>query len=251
MVSNPELLQKELAQLNQKAASLYQELVEHYGKYVKQLGTSAQKFMVQTCFELCTERHPQEFLKLPLSQRQTLQQDLQRLGLRLMENLQEAFQSTLEQNPPEGDPPSEIMDHLFRFERSLAQILRETSYRVNRLLEQHGILAIKSLEALFEIAAKAEEAGRSITNPPFLLKAIVDMKEDEEEPVRPLTALYLQIGDLEFADSVLLEARRPIRQLWQRLTQLEQTYQQKLGKLTIAQAAAAWRASWFPYESEK
>ncbi|NJN23890.1 MAG: hypothetical protein HC810_05195 [Acaryochloridaceae cyanobacterium RL_2_7] len=77
----------------------------------------------------------------------------------------------------------------------------------------------------------------------------MDTQEEEgDERVQPLTAVYLHASDLEFADAKLLGARQVIRQLIQKLQSLQKRYSQKVDEEHIAEAIAAWRASWYNYE---
>lgn len=250
MVASIEQIQRDLATLRTKASHLATQFADAYQTYLQVLGKSVQKQMVLACFSLCTERHAREFLSLTLTQRQTLQQDLQKLGVELQRSLlalvgpDHYFQSN-----PSIDPP-DLFETVIGLESSIVEALRTTSFQINKLLEQNKILHIKSLDALFEIAAKAEEAGRSITNPPLLLKAIVDIKEEDEKN-HPLTAIYLQLGDLEFADPNLQGARHGIRQLRQQLDRLDHAFDQKIDEADVAEAIAAWRASWFVYEPQR
>ena len=243
-------IQKELRSQQEKGLELRKSIVEAYRAYLPVLGQSLQSQMVLVCFNLCTERHAKQFLKLSLTQRQTLQQDLQKLGIELIKKISEQSESLLPTDAPSNETPISLLEAIESLEKEISSSLRTTSLAINRLLEHHDILKIKSLDTLFEIAAKAEEAGRAITNPPLLLKAIVDMKEEEnEEPVQPLTAIYLHVSDLEFADAKLLGARQALRQLMQKLQSLQKRYSQKVEEETMAEAIAAWRASWYTYES--
>ncbi len=250
MVASLEQIQQDLSRLRQKSTQLATKLSEAYNSYLEILGESVQKQIVLACFNLCTERHAQAFLSLSLTERQRLQQDIQKLGVELDQSLRDLLgdEHCLRTHPDEIDPP-DLLEAVTGIEARMGELLRSTSLEINRLLEQQNILQIKSLDTLFEIATKAEEAGRSITNPPLFLKAIIDMKEEESAHHHPLTAIYLQVGDLEFADPIVQGARHTLRQLTQQLFQLEKAYDEKLEEADVAEAIAAWRAAWFPYPS--
>lgn len=241
-------IQKEIAKLNTKAHELRLEFAAAYQTYLAALSQSVQPQLVQVCFQLCTERHAEQFLALSLTQRQTLQQDIQKLGHNLGEGIIQQGKISLPSDPPLEVTPESLLTTIKDLEESVSTRLQETSLELNQLLERNNIVKIKSLETLFEIATKAEKAGRSITNPPLLVKAIMDVKEEEEaSPIQPLTAIYLQVADLEFADAKLLGARQPIRQLRQSLDRLQKKYAQKLEEEVMAEASAAWRACWYSY----
>lgn len=245
-------IQNQLSQLTTDVLQLRQQLVSTYQSYLLALSESVQSQLVLLCFGLCTERHAEQFLSLSLTQRQTLQQDIQKLGIELGQALIQQGKESLPATPGLEEDPITVFEAVGQLERKLSTTLQSSSLAVNRLLEHHNILKIKSLDALFEIVAKAEKAGRSITNPPLLVKAIIDAKDDneDEKSVQPLTAIYLQLADLEFADPKLLGARQPLRQLTKKLNMLQKSYSQKLEEETMAEASAAWRASWYNYNSE-
>ena len=250
MVASLADIQTQLSRLTADVLKLRQELVSAYQNYLLVLSESVQSQLVLVCFGLCTERHAQQFLSLSLTQRQIFQQDLQKLGHRLGQELIQQGEKSLPPTPPTETTPITVYEAIANLETGLTDLLRHQSLQVNRLLESHNILKIKSLDALFEIVAKAEQSGRSITNPPLLVKAIIDAKDDDDSQVQPLTAIYLQIADLEFADPKLLGARQPIRQLMQNLNAQQKKYSHKLEERTMAEASAAWRASWYSYNSE-
>lgn len=242
-------IQRELTKLKHDASELRQQFVQTYQSYLSVLSQSVQPQLIQVCFQLCTERHAQQFLELSLTQRQTLQQEIQKLGTLLGAGLIQQGHDSLQ--TPDSETPQTLYDSVQALEDQVAKRLRNASLDLNQLLEKYNILKIKSLGTLFEIAEKAEKAGRSITNPPLLVKAIIDAKEDENAPpVQPLTAIYLQVADLEFADAKLLGARQPLRQLRQTLDRLQKQYSQKLEEEIMAKASDAWRASWYIYEPD-
>ncbi|MEM9136384.1 MAG: hypothetical protein AAGB01_03410 [Cyanobacteria bacterium P01_F01_bin.42] len=261
-------IQNELAKLQANADKLHQEFAQAYRSYLSTLSKSVQPQLVQVCFMLCTERHASEFLKLSLTQRQSLQQDIQKIGFQLGQNLIELgnnhfsvvsitesdaeTSAEFSAEPAVQQTPEELLTDVQKLETAISDALVAASLEVNRTLEKYKILQIKSLEALFEIAAKANKAGRSITNPPLLVKAIIDTKvetkdEEKKSSPQPLTAIYLHLADLEFADAALLGDRQPLRQLNQSLDRLQKRYSQKLEEQVMAEASAAWRASWYSY----
>ena len=244
-------IRKQLSKLTTHALALRAEFASAYQNYLLVLSESVQSQLVLVCFGLCTERHAQQFLALSLTQRQTLQQDLQKLGMELGTELMQQGEKYFSDGSESEQTPITIHQAIGNLETALSETLRKSSLAINRLLEHHNILKIKSLDALFEIVAKADTAGRSITNPPLLVKAIIDAKEDQDDEtqVQPLTAVYLQISDLEFADAKLLSARQPIRQLMQQLNTLQKNYTSKQTEETMAEASEAWRACWYTYDA--
>jgi hypothetical protein len=70
-------------------------------------------------------------------------------------------------------------------------------------------------------------------------------EESEESTLTPLITINLRLGDIEFADSNLLSGRKQLRNILLQLNKLGREYQKKSKELSIAEAEAAWRASWF------
>jgi hypothetical protein len=189
---------------------------------------------------------------LSLNQQQTLQQELQHLGQDLQERLKAVLQPLNTFVTTEGVEPEQLITLLQDLEQAILEVLRQISQQANQLLQDHQVLEIKSMDLLFEIASKAAEHGRPITSTPHLIKALV---EDEEELSStssgdPVVAIFLQLSDLEFTDADVMSGRHQLRQLWQKLKSLRESFHQKQREKTIAEATAAWRASWFPLSSE-
>jgi hypothetical protein len=141
-------------------------------------------------------------------------------------------------------------------EQSILQELRMASHAANRLLQQFGILSKKLPEPVLESAAKAEmaEVGGS---PPNLLNLLVETVEQNVDhprqlpsrelkgsPMLHILAIHLRLAEIEFADASLNPARTRIRSLVNRLKALGRKYEKKHQEHAIAQAQAAWRATW-------
>ena len=251
MGANIHKLQQALEGLEVQAAQLAQNIYSLYQDYLAELGQSVSKQLVRAAYHLCTQTEPEAFMALSLSQQQSLQQGLQKLGWQLQQSLLQTLQKTIvtdaDRMVPEG-----LMLAVQELEEIIVGALQQTSRDANYLLQDHQIVQIQSMDTLFKIAAKADEAGRPITSPPHLLKALVEAKEsDQEEENVPVVAVYLQITDIELADSELMVWRHQLRQAMQKVTALNKDYSQKQKAQKTAAAESAWRASWFPYQPEE
>ncbi|MHC5831391.1 MAG: hypothetical protein ACYT04_89355, partial [Nostoc sp.] len=60
-----------------------------------------------------------------------------------------------------------------------------------------------------------------------------------------IMAINLRLGEIEFADVTLSSERRQIRSILVQLNKLGREYQKTHRERAIAEAEAAWRASWF------
>ena len=110
-------------------------------------------------------------------------------------------------------------------------------------------LLLKLPQPILEAAAIASAtSGEMMPGPPNILNLVVEMDKDEESEESSLTqimAVNLRLGEIEFADSQLSSLRKQIRLILGRLHKLGREYQHKQREHSIAEAEAAWRASWY------
>ena len=135
-----------------------------------------------------------------------------------------------------------------RVERMILETLQTSSHQANLLLQQTGILPKKLPEPILEAAARSEAGHEATGGAPNLLNLLVEATEAEQSSnptISQLIAIHLRLGEIEFAASNLSPWRSQIRQLLARLSKLERDYQKKQRERTVAQAEAAWKASWF------
>ncbi len=147
--------------------------------------------------------------------------------------------------------------HLARWhqdlEQAIAQELQTASHAANRVLQQAGILPKKLPEPILEVASKADTV--MVGNTPNLMNLLVetpgerteDQDDDEEfreQSVLHIMAIHLRLAEIEFADSSVTASRTRIRSLLARLKALGLDYKKKQRERSIAEAQAAWRASW-------
>lgn len=251
MGANIHKLQQALGELEAQAAQLAQNIYSLYQNYLAELGQSVSKQLIRAAYHLCTQTEPEAFVALSLSQRQSLQQGLQKLGWQLQHSLLKTLQETIVTDA-ERMVPENLVLAIQELEDTIVGALQHTSRDANYLLQDHQIVQIQSMDTLFKIAAKADETGRPITSPPHLLKALVEAKDsDQEEENVPVVAVYLQITDIELADPELMVWRHQLRQAVQKVTALNKEYSKKQLAQTVAEAESAWRASWFPYQPEE
>ncbi|QZZ19276.1 hypothetical protein J5X98_17990 [Leptothermofonsia sichuanensis E412] len=138
-------------------------------------------------------------------------------------------------------------------EEAIAQELRTASHAANRLLQQANILPPKLPEPILEAAARAdmsEVGGRTPNLMNLLVEAVRNEpteKDDNDQKghtVIHIVAIHLRLAEIEFADPAVNSARTRIRSLLAQLKNLGREYQKKQHNRAIAEAQAAWRASW-------
>ncbi|WP_299486686.1 hypothetical protein [Acaryochloris sp. IP29b_bin.137] len=253
MVPEITQIQHSLDQLTEKTVELTQEAHQRYGQYLALLGPAISQKLVLASYHLCTQVYPDAFLKLSLNQQQTLQQDIQKLGQKLQEALTAVLQPLDDLTSEAEVDPTHLISVLEDLEQATLDALRQISQQANQHLQDQAIVNISSIELLFEIASKAAEQGHPITSAPHLIKALMDDQNDasSDSDSEPVIAIFLQLSDVEFNDAEVMNERHQLRQLLQTLKSVRDTYQKKQQEKKVAEATAAWRASWFPIESKE
>ncbi len=147
--------------------------------------------------------------------------------------------------------------HLARWhqdlEEAIGQELQTASHAANRVLQQAGILPKKLPEPILEVASKADTV--MVGNTPNVMNLLVETpgertgdQDDEddfrEQSVLHIMAIHLRLAEIEFSDSSVTASRTRIRSLLARLKTLGRDYKKKQQERSIAEAQAAWRASW-------
>lgn len=292
MVGSVDRIERDIAGLEEAIAALAQEFQVQYKAYLTSLGQAVRQQLILASYHLCTQGYPEAFLELSFSQRQQLQQALQRVGQsaqgRLLEQLQppEAFEeedepdSTPEEaiapsaqedccpedehalvpqtsQAPSSDAPADpdediltpelLIDWQEDLEDAITDQLALLSRDANVILQRFGILPRHLPEPVLEAAAKVEMGTEMRSSSPNLLNLLVETESDDEQSamVSQVMALYLRLGEIEFAEPTLLSLRQRLRDLVNRLQRLARDYQAKCHERAIAQAQHAWRASWY------
>ncbi len=150
---------------------------------------------------------------------------------------------------PDTSNPVELLKWQQQIEARILANLKHVSSEVNNLLKNADILPSKLPQPILEAAAIASAtSGEMMPGPPNILNLVVEMDKDEESEESSLTqimAVNLRLGEIEFADSQLSSLRKQIRLILGRLHKLGREYQHKQRERSIAEAEAAWRASWY------
>jgi hypothetical protein len=159
-----------------------------------------------------------------------------------------------EQQPKVLDPsnPIELVEWQQDLEEAIQETLKKVSQAVNILIQKNGVLPKKLPEPILmaatAAAASSESSSNMIPSPPNLLNLVIEISNDEDSEDSSLTqimAIHLRLGEIEFAEATLLAERKGIRNILMQLNKLGREYQKRQRELKIAEAEAAWRASWF------
>lgn len=288
-----ERIERDIAVLQEAIEAIAKELQSAYASYLATLGQALRKQLILASYHLCTQGYPENFLKLSLTQRQKLQQNIRNLGQQAAQILlshliteedveitttadtiedEEETESVEETENPEVTPAMssavESSDdaadetHIFdishpialarwqqHLETQIQHTLRKISHEANLSLQTAGVLPQKLPEPVLEAAAVASEASAEMMpGPPNILNLVIQI-EDEQDPeessLTQIMTVNLRLGEIEFADSTLATNRKQIRDILGQLNKLGREYQKKQRERSIAEAEAAWRASWY------
>ncbi|GAB4196430.1 MAG: hypothetical protein Fur006_43910 [Coleofasciculaceae cyanobacterium] len=151
--------------------------------------------------------------------------------------------------PKEPTQTEQLAQWQEQLEEAIAQTLQTLSLDTNRLLQQAGILPSKLPTAVLEAAAKADASTESATaGSPNLLNLIMETDSEDDSEDSTLTriiAINLRLLEIEFADPALSVGRNQIRNLAAKGNTLHRQYHKRQRERSVAQAEAAWRASWY------
>lgn len=229
-----ETLQKELRQLGKQAQELFLLQLEQ-SKNPTETNVTAQPEQTPEQLPVDDEQPPPN--SAPLEQLESL------------DALPENPDSTeLTKTPPPKSGQLQVLKWQEKLEEAIVQTLRTTSLNANRLLQKSGIIPEKLPAAVLEAAAKVEASGEATAGPPNLLNLLMETETEgdlEDSTLTRIIAIHLRLSEIEFADPALSGVRNQIRSLSTKGSNLQRQYQKKQRERAVAQAEAAWRASWY------
>jgi len=87
MARDLQQIEKELQDLENQAQTIAEQLEQAYQDYTDVLGTTFKQQLIYSVYQLCTQQYPDAFLKLSLSQKQQLQQEVRELTKQAQDQL--------------------------------------------------------------------------------------------------------------------------------------------------------------------
>ncbi|MEH2230194.1 MAG: hypothetical protein V7K71_11210 [Nostoc sp.] len=280
-----ERIEQDIAALQEAIRAIAIELQSAYASYLNTLGLAVRKQLILASYYLCTQGYPENFLHLSLNQRQQLQQAIRKLGQLTAEQLliyltsEESGEDEVDEGndmdeedemDEEVTPsssslflntsssqyltantsdPIELAKWQQKLEEAAQDILKKLSHDANLLLQKAGVLPKKLPEPILAAAAAASEASAEVMpGPPNLLNLVIEIENEQQSEDSGLTqimAINLRLGEIEFADVTLSSERKRIRSILVQLNKLGREYKKRYKEKAIAEAEAAWRASWF------
>jgi hypothetical protein len=225
MVGSIERIEQEITELDTAVVALAEEFYNAYASYLNGLGKAVHQQLILASYHVCTQGYPEQFLQLPYTQRQQLQQTLRQLAHQIQEELLAQLHKPMPMQEPEIDredanqeddgfellslhpqpdqsenslvgsgnhslrrslTPADLAEWQEELEQAILQELRTASHAANRLLQQFGILSHKLPEPVLDTVAKAEAAEMG-GNPPNLLNLLVEAvnNQDSEQSNQP------------------------------------------------------------------
>ncbi len=285
MVRPIEQIEQDLTQMRTASSQLGEELMATYKSYFVSLAPTLKKQSIQGCYYLCTNCYPEAFLELNYNRRSQLLRTLQRVISNVITDLVvqiEPSARTNDEDETTGDltsmpvtpvdwfaTPSSLSTWQQNLESAISHSLKEISYKANLLLQQAQILPVTIPKPILEANPEVDRQGGNTTNIPNLLSILIERESDREEvedrspatglmgldlqlpqadesgEIIQIYSLFLRLTEVEFSDVTVLSLRKNISQAVNKVNTLRREYVQKQQELKIAEAASAWRNSWF------
>ncbi|HEY9665628.1 MAG TPA: hypothetical protein V6C91_02435 [Coleofasciculaceae cyanobacterium] len=214
---------------------------------IRQLGKQAQEQLLSylALSKDTTEQTPEQF---PIESEQSQDETPEQLAepLEFSESLE--AKETAEITKKEPTPLEQLVQWQEQLEKAIAKTMQSISLETNRLLQQTEILPNKLPAAVLEAAAKVDSSTESTTvGSPNLLNLLMETESDDSEDstLTRIVAVNLRLSEIEFTDPTLSAGRNQIRNLSAKGNMLQRQSLKLQREHSVAQAEAAWRASWF------
>ncbi len=267
-----EQVEQELTKLRMASSQLGKELTIAYKSYFEAFAPTLKKQSIQGCYYLCTTGYPEAFVKLNYDRRaqllKTLQRTINNAVANLVVHIDSPDRSTNNEDDPTGEitsismptdwfaTPTSLSTWQKNIEAEISHSLKEISYKVNLLLQQVQVLPPSVPKPILEANSQANLQGGNLVNIPNILSVLIEQTEPQVAPpttdddgdapkILPIYSVYLRLPEVEFSDATVLSCRKNIDVLMNKINGLRREYIQRQQDLKIAEAAAAWRNSWF------
>jgi len=279
-------LRIDLIILHDKIQELATNLGNLYQDYFRDFSNIIKRQLILATYQICTQKYPDNFLELSLSERYNLQNKVKNLDKFFQETfidnlssieLEEhfiikdlyhqifvSFSNNLNEENPEKInlenitnnqeeldlekclDPQELIKIQVEIEDYLEESLNQVSHKANKYLQEAKILPSKIPSKILEMALESEENTSIVSGAPNLLSLLIERedKSDHNIDITPIVAICLRITEVEFQEPSLSLIRQKINNLLRELSIINDEYQKKRKKYSIALAESAWRSSW-------
>ncbi len=234
-----EKITQELARVEAAIARVVGELASQYQDYLQILGGVLRQQLISAAYQVCTEIAPEAFLQLSMGQRQSLQGQIRDLATRAGQSLWELV------DLGEGKSTEEMLQLPSQWGVAINKALQVAAYDLNGILAGVGILAEQLPLGLLENAAKTEVINPNL-NQPNILSIVVEEQgvEGHKPKSKKVAAVYLRLVELEVRYPELGVLAGNLRSQLNKLKHLEREYRHYQREHQVAEAVAAWRATW-------
>lgn len=171
--------------------------------------------------------------------------ELSQLAERIAASISEMMQAEATAEPIDANSPEALIEESRHLEKRIKKTLRHCSKQANRLFQDAKILPSHIPQKVLDMALQNERPSNSNTKINNLVNLVVEADGGEKKKQRlKVTAIDLKIAEIEFGDPQVIARRGKIREQIAKAKQLAKYYAKTKKELTIAEAEAAWRASW-------
>jgi hypothetical protein len=141
-----------------------------------------------------------------------------------------------------------------QIERTIKKTLDSTSKKINKCLQESGIIPDRIPSKIIDVAiqtdaGKGGKNSRKFANAPNILhltlKTDQDKKSSSSDDIAQISLLRLRLAEIEFTDPMLNAQRGQIQNLINQISKLNSQYKLIKHEITVAEAQAAWRSSWY------
>lgn len=173
--------------------------------------------------------------------------ELSQLAERIADSLAEMMQAPQTEAPTDENSPDYWLEWCKTIEKRLRHTLNCASQAVNRRLQAAQILPENIPSTVLDMAIQADNHQQSGQLPSHLVNVMIEAELGQKKKKRRtrLTAIHLKVSEVEFSEPTVSAQRRRLREQVIKLRDLRQDYQRAKRNLAIAEAEAAWRASWY------
>ena len=168
MVGSVEQASQQLMALDKQVAEMGEKFHQTYSSYLTALGQAIRQQLILSCYQVCTESYPQQFLQLSLSQRQQFQQSVRDLAnqvrpellaqLQLVgtANIDESSEEDLEADDEESDEAFD--DQVPEADSALEGYQNELEFLLSAPSVSKPVQPLTPLEALVQWQENLEKA---------------------------------------------------------------------------------------------
>lgn len=279
MAKSIKKLRDDLTILETETRLLASELYELSRVYLQRLHHIVSQKLIFVCYQICTNKYPEQFLVLTYSEKVDLQEKIKAKGAVFLSHLTNVledinklecglfpdFPYSLTGLPAPSTPsedgnleiinqekvkninPEDIINFFAEIEYSVEETLKEISISTNNFLREYKILPAQIPSKILAMALENNEATVGGADGDNLISLIIEKEHlgsDETKDITPIVAVCLRLSEIEFSDSELRTQRPPLSAIMDKLIDIDKKYS-RLDRLhKIALAESQWRSCW-------